>query len=105
MPGKPELEKEDISTHHDAIHAFALFLARQRAPLRRVCRGNRARRRRVDEVEGLARKRAATNRRWLTQSLDSHLKDKNLATTRVATEQISNAQSAVASNASDVVKL
>jgi len=30
------IEKEDISTHHDAIHAFALFLARAEGALRRV---------------------------------------------------------------------
>src|SRR5467141_4049386 len=94
MPGKPELEKEDISTHHDAIHAFALFLARAEGAAAEGL------------VAGIARGAGAWMKlkawlgrelqqigRWLTKSLDSHLKDKNLATTRVATEQISNAQS------------
>ncbi len=43
--------------------------------------------------------------RWLTKSLDSHRQDKISATTQVATKQISNAQSTLASNASDGLNL
>lgn len=28
MPDRPDLEKEDSSTHHDALHIFAQYLAR-----------------------------------------------------------------------------
>jgi hypothetical protein len=43
--------------------------------------------------------------RWLSTSLDNHRKDKISATTKVATEQISNAQTTLASNASQKVTL
>jgi phospholipase C len=100
MPDNPDLEKNDVSRHHEAIHAFALFLAKEET----AAVGSL--------VEKLARTAGAWMKcrawvgralqrigKWSVNSANNQRKDTVWATTEVAKAQISNAQSRLASDA------
>lgn len=104
MPKKPELENEDKSRHHDAIHAFAHYLATTEAVVTEtlvadIVRGAGAWMR----LKAWFGKALQELGRWLSTDLDKQRKRKIAATADVATEQISDAQTTVASNASEQV--
>jgi phospholipase C len=100
IPPKPELEQNDVSPHHRAIHAFALFLA-------------------IEEAAGVAsllsslsrvasiwvRCRAWVGRvlmrlgKWLSADAQHQKQDVVRATSQLAKHQISNAQSGLAADA------
>jgi phospholipase C len=103
IPEKPDLEKGDMSRHHKAIHAFALFLATEKGAVLGTL------------IEAIAREAGLWLRlrawvgslfqrvsRWLTKSLDHQRVQRVWATNRVAVDQISDAQIEVAANASSL---
>jgi phospholipase C len=89
-PAKPDLEQSDRSRHHEAIHAFALFLAREEAAVMGSL------------VEDLARGAGAWMKlkawvgvlfkavgRWLGKGADDHRKREIVATSGVAKKVLS----------------
>jgi phospholipase C len=90
IPAKPDLEESDRSRHHEAIHAFALFLAREEAAVmgrlvEDLARGAGAWMK-LKAWVGASFKRMG---RWLGKSADDQRKREIAATSGIAKETIS----------------
>jgi phospholipase C len=102
MSKKPELEQQDASRHHEAIHAFALFLAAEESVLTGALVQSLARAATLwSKSKAWVAKILQGTSRWLGQGLSKQRNDRTRAVAEVARTQISNAQSQLASNAGD----